>query len=78
VFGGCVAARGQDFALKRSRLTGRIMLLLDSRRFKDGRWHECLLLKLILSGPSELGAELSNCQDILWRDRSMPKGWLYN
>ena len=44
---GCVAARGQDFALFLNSIFcfkadsahwERIMLLLDSRRFKDGRW----------------------------------------
>jgi hypothetical protein len=34
---------------------------------------ECLFAQVGLSGPGDLGAELSNCQDILWRDRSMPK-----
>ena len=36
----------------------------EGSKIADGS-AEYLLLKLVLSGPSELGAELSNCQDIL-------------
>ena len=55
------------FALKRSQLTESGLCcfwIQEGSKMADGS-AECLLLKLVLSGPSELGAELSNCQDIL-------------